>query len=44
MTNGKDFEFNTGIISKDELGLILDTLPVDITFKTIDDSELTTIN
>ena len=32
MANSKNFKFNTGAISKNELGLILDALPVDITF------------
>ena len=32
MSDSKNIEFDTGTISKSELGLIFDTLPVDITF------------
>ena len=32
MSDSTSLEFKTGIISKKEIGLILDSLPVDITF------------
>jgi PAS domain S-box-containing protein len=32
LSDSKNIEFDTGTISKSELGLIFDTLPVDITF------------
>jgi PAS domain S-box-containing protein len=37
MSDSTSLEFKTGIISKKEIGLILDTLPVDITFVNRDD-------
>ncbi len=37
MSAGEEIKFNTGVLSEEELKLVLDTLPVDITFIDRDD-------
>ncbi len=37
MSRKEDIKFNTGTLSEEELKLVLDTLPIDITFIDRDD-------